>query len=1035
MRLLRKRVGGNCGPFRLWITSALLMVFCAQIQTAQSAGTNFKPLDLSAVSNIPRSNSAPEVVAFPSGKQTIDDVPFVLGGRVAVTGMDAARAGNFLPPQIAGINVRQKAARLHLLHGAIHGKKDGTPLGNLVLHYKDGSTRRLRLIFGVHARNAIDETETTVKNLVDPNSDIAWQKEFPGPTSIVARIYHTVLENSLPDQEITMLDYESLFSRATPVLFGITLQSGERLPPMVASPKRKVVQKGGQFEDSIYRHPLVLHVTGLSAAGNGLRDATAVVTLQDDARTYFFGQYRTDPSGQISLSFPPQYAAAVNIRVSSPGLVPESIVLASKDSGKWPESLNVALQAGDSIGGLVVDSAGKAVPGATVIPYQIRQTGPNEYTRTDLDVVKTGPDGKWRGAALASNLPNIHFEINHPEYRLASTQFPAQDLLGKKAKSVLEAHPRVAGRILSSAGKPLANASVILDLGETHLVNSTDAKGRYSFVVRDPTNTGAGLIAIATNYAPVYQSVSLRAANPAPDIVLQPGSRFSMTLLDQGRRPVAGVKVKLEDWQGSKAMQWENQTDSQGRFTWDHAPSGPVIFQYQKPGFLTQTHSMTLPISGETMLTLSRRVVATARVVDAETRKPLDNFKVRVKYKYQNGGGSGSTTGRKGSFTYTLGSYTAVEEVTAIVEARGYQPVSHELILNESGSYSNFFELKKAVPIIAFVVGPDGSPAAAADVILLDSSSNASMDENGRFSRASTLYDLAVSDPKGRVELTPKLDPDLVLASHRTLGFAQVPASNVLNGAKIVLQPWGHVKGVLRVVDKIEPYHFVGLGSLYTYRAGGRSGIPLYVYLKTKPDADGHFSFDKVPPGDRSVSLRYQFKEKNSGTMHLSHTTPVVVKPGETSEVVIGGGGRMVTGKAVYNGPNASQIDWTLYSQTLRPQFRPQTSFLPRLSNPSGTPEERQRMMQQEAEARRLEAEKENMRVNNMVYALVFEPDGTFKVPDLPPGTYMMHIAATMPRSGGSYSQMGYLSQQVTVPEGKGPYDLGTFQVKSNNNN
>ena len=91
--------------------------------------------------------------------------------------------------------------------------------------------------------------------------------------------------------------------------------------------------------------------------------------------------------------------------------------------------------------------------------------------------------------------------------------------------------------------------------------------------------------------------------------------------------------------------------------------------------------------------------------------------------------------------------------------------------------------------------------------------------------------------------------------------------------------------------------------------------------------------------------------------------------------------------------------------------------------------------MQQEAEANRVANEQENMRVNNMVYALVFEPDGRFTVPDLPPGSYMLHISAPKPLSGGSYTQLGYVSQQVTVPEGKGPYDLGTFQVKPYNNN
>src|SRR4051812_35652747 len=375
-RALPKKVGENCRDLLLGIGFALCVIG-SEVSAAQPAEANFKPLDLSPFANFPRPNAVPELVEFPSGQQRLAGVPFVLGGRVAVTGMDAARAGDFLPPQISGIAAGQRAGRVHLLAGAIHGTKDGTPLGNLVFHYKDGSTGRARIIFGVHARNAIEEGAVSDKALGDPNSNIGWQKEFKGATNVLARIYHIILENPQPGQEITTLDFESLVSRATPLLFAITLETGEAVGPLATIPKRKFVQRGKQFEDSVYRHPLTLRVMG-NSPGKPLSEAIATVMIQDDARTFFFGKYRADASGRIQFSFPPQYAVALSIRVSSPGLAPESLLFSSKDSGKWPEAIDVSLQSGDPIGGVVLNGAGKPVPGATIIPYEVRQTGPNE---------------------------------------------------------------------------------------------------------------------------------------------------------------------------------------------------------------------------------------------------------------------------------------------------------------------------------------------------------------------------------------------------------------------------------------------------------------------------------------------------------------------------------------------------------------------------------------------------------------------------------------------------------------------------------
>jgi hypothetical protein len=62
-------------------------------------------------------------------------------------------------------------------------------------------------------------------------------------------------------------------------------------------------------------------------------------------------------------------------------------------------------------------------------------------------------------------------------------------------------------------------------------------------------------------------------------------------------------------------------------------------------------------------------------------------------------------------------------------------------------------------------------------------------------------------------------------------------------------------------------------------------------------------------------------------------------------------------------------------------------------------------------------------------YVLLFEEDGSFTVPNVPPGSYMIQISPTDPRQPNNYRQIGNLNTQVTVPEGKGPHNVGILNL------
>ena len=100
-------------------------------------------------------------------------MPFKIDGRIDLTGMDAARNCSFTPAEVLDIPVNKKARRLHLLHGALHGQREGIPLANVVLRFKNGEVRTVRLAFGVHARYCLDDIDAGKAPLFDPNSRVA----------------------------------------------------------------------------------------------------------------------------------------------------------------------------------------------------------------------------------------------------------------------------------------------------------------------------------------------------------------------------------------------------------------------------------------------------------------------------------------------------------------------------------------------------------------------------------------------------------------------------------------------------------------------------------------------------------------------------------------------------------------------------------------------------------------------------------------------------------------------------------------------
>ncbi len=238
----------------------------------------------------------------------------------------------------------------------------------------------------------------------------------------------------------------------------------------------------------------------------------------------------------------------------------------------------------------------------------------------------------------------------------------------------------------------------------------------------------------------------------------------------------------------------------------------------------------------------------------------------------------------------------------------------------------------------------------------------------------------------------------------------------------------GRVEGVLMIGGKPTPTTFVWLhpNDPMPDRTKKRdTGI-----IKVQTDVDGRFVFKDVEPGEWKVGLYFTGRMKNkraySPFTTLSHAIPIGVEPGQTVKVQIGGGGRPVIGQLV----PPKDADFKLAYQA--GSFRRIWLDTPRRKGP---PEDLS------AEERRAwyktwYASEEGIKSwrSSRSYMADVEPDGSFRIEDVPPGNYEGHIEvgkwdAEFGRAEGRAS-LKFTMPPIQDDQCDKPLDLGEITVK-----
>ncbi len=157
---------------------------------------------------------------LPRGVQRFANIDFDVRGLIQLSSKKMTNPR--YPGSVQGIKIGRKTPRLHFLHGAGWTAPEGTPVASFVVHFENGETNQINLLYGIHV---IDWVVTDSEPKDKKTSVLAWTGSSPATEGQMAlRLYKTEWINPNPNQLVKSLDYQSADGDPAPFLIAITAE-------------------------------------------------------------------------------------------------------------------------------------------------------------------------------------------------------------------------------------------------------------------------------------------------------------------------------------------------------------------------------------------------------------------------------------------------------------------------------------------------------------------------------------------------------------------------------------------------------------------------------------------------------------------------------------------------------------------------------------------------------------------------------------------------------------------------------------------
>jgi hypothetical protein len=473
----------------------------------------------------------------------------------------------------------------------------------------------------------------------------------------------------------------------------------------------------------------------------------------------------------------------------------------------------------------------------------------------------------------------------------------------------------VIGEVSDERGKPIVGAVVQMKGGNGQQKVVTTAGGVYQFEGCEPRN--AIFTAMAKGRAPQIRRVQIEDGMKPVDFSLKPGRTLRVRVLDERGKPLPNARVVVRGFSGEFGRfdfgGLAQEVDSQGVWEWKEAPLEGVRTQISRPDGMLVPRLLTAR-KEEYVVRVPAALVISGKVIDAETKKPINQFRVVPRSRYRKGveaqsmGSESMATNGQYRIRKTYEQFAYV----VLIEADGYVPVESRDIKSDEGNVSIDFALKKAVDLVATVFTADGAPAAkakvalglAGDSIFVTNGEIMILDDNSPRKRWTT-------DQAGQFHLPPLIDRYWLVATHPA-GFARLKCDPKSNPGSIRLTPWARVAGSYRVSGKLQPKAQIWIQHSTAHALGGQEGLEIGVGYVQKTDDGGRFHFDRVVPGEgrvgRVLELNWNDGSKVATSASLMRAN---FNSRETTHIDLGASGRPVIGQFRRPPDSSQEIPWS----------------------------------------------------------------------------------------------------------------------------
>jgi hypothetical protein len=152
----------------------------------------------------------------PQGIHQVGGTDFDIRAVVQLNSANDRTADQKFADKCSGIPINQSCHRLHFLQAADAWADTGAKLGAYRIHYADGRTNEIPIIYGQDVLVWEDECGDASAAALKP----VWQATRP--PGVTVRLFQTAWTNPRPETRIKSLDFVSALARSGPFLVAIT---------------------------------------------------------------------------------------------------------------------------------------------------------------------------------------------------------------------------------------------------------------------------------------------------------------------------------------------------------------------------------------------------------------------------------------------------------------------------------------------------------------------------------------------------------------------------------------------------------------------------------------------------------------------------------------------------------------------------------------------------------------------------------------------------------------------------------------------